>query len=77
MVERVLLLQIINHSFFRTSNVTGTITLPEESPVAMPGEHITLTVELFERSALTQGLRFVMREGNLTVGAGVILDLLS
>jgi elongation factor Tu len=63
--------------FFRTSNVTGTITLPEESPVAMPGEHITLTVELFERSALTQGLRFVMREGNLTVGAGVILDLLS
>lgn len=62
--------------FFRTNNVTGTITLPEEAPVAMPGEKIIIHVELFEKSPLTKGLRFVMREGNLTVGAGVIVDLL-
>lgn len=63
--------------FFRTNNVTGTITLPEEAPVAMPGEKVVINVELFEKSPLTKGLRFVMREGNLTVGAGVIVDLLS
>jgi len=63
--------------FFRTNNVTGTIILPQEAPVAMPGEHITFNVELFEKSPLTLGLRFVMREGNLTVGAGVIVELLN
>jgi elongation factor Tu len=61
--------------FFRTNNVTGTIALPMEAPVAMPGEHIIINVELFEKSPLTLGLRFVMREGNLTVGAGVITEL--
>ena len=63
--------------FFRTTSVTGSIKLPEDHPVAMPGEHITFNVELFERSPLTMGLRFVMREGNLTVGAGVITQLIS
>lgn len=61
--------------FFRTSNVTGTITLHGEEPMVMPGDHTTLTIELFEKSPLTLGLKFVMREGNLTVGAGVISEL--
>lgn len=63
--------------FFRTNNVTGTITLPADAPVAMPGEHVVINVELFEKSPLTMGLRFVMREGNLTVGAGVITELVN
>ena len=63
--------------FFRTTSVTGSITLPEENPVAMPGEHITFNVNLFEKSPISVGLRFVMREGNLTVGAGVITELIS
>ena len=63
--------------FFRTTSVTGGIILPDDHPVAMPGEHLTFKVELFEKSPLTTGLRFVMREGNLTVGAGVITELLN
>lgn len=63
--------------FFRTSNVTGSITLSPEYPTAIPGEDIIIFVELFEKSPLTEGLRFVMREGNLTVGAGVITELLA
>lgn len=61
--------------FFRTSNVTGSITLPAETPAALPGEEAHINVELFEKSPLTEGLRFVMREGNLTVGAGVVTEL--
>ena len=62
--------------FFRTSNVTGTIILPEDVPAAMPGDNVTISVELFEKSPLTTGLKFIMREGNKTVGGGVILELL-
>ena len=62
--------------FFRTSNITGSITLSDENPTAMPGEEAAIVVDLFEKSPLTEGLRFVMREGNLTVGAGVITELL-
>lgn len=63
--------------FFRTTSVTGSIQLPQDHPVAMPGEHISFDVELFEKTPVTMGLRFVMREGNLTVGAGVITELIS
>lgn len=63
--------------FFRTHNVTGTITLAPEAPLAMPGEHVVINVELFDKSPLTLGLRFIMREGNLTVGAGVIVELIN
>jgi len=58
--------------FFRTANVTGTITLPEGVSVAMPGDSLVVKVLLVEKAALSLGLRFVMREGNLTIGAGVI-----
>lgn len=62
--------------FFRTSNVTGSIVLPEEVSVVMPGDSLVFTVHLVTLSPLNLGLRFVMREGNLTIGAGVITNLL-
>jgi len=61
--------------FFRTANVTGTIVLPEEITVVTPGDSLVVRVELVEKLALNKGLKFVMREGNLTIGAGVITDL--
>jgi elongation factor Tu len=62
--------------FFRTANVTGTITLPKDVAVVMPGDSLIFNVELVDKVALTLGLRFVMREGNLTIGAGVITKLI-
>lgn len=62
--------------FFRTSNVTGSITLPEEVSVVMPGDSLIFIVHLVTLCPLNLGLRFVMREGNLTIGAGVITKLL-
>jgi elongation factor Tu len=62
--------------FFRTANVTGTIILLNEVAVVMPGDSLVLRVELVDKIALTPGLRFVMREGNLTIGAGVITTLI-
>jgi elongation factor Tu len=61
--------------FFRTANVTGTIILLNDVSVVMPGDSLVLRVELVDKIALTPGLRFVMREGNLTIGAGVITAL--
>lgn len=58
--------------FFRTSNVTGSIVLPEEVSVVMPGDSLVFRVHLVNLCPLNQGLRFVMREGNLTIGAGVV-----
>ncbi len=63
--------------FFRTANVTGTIILDESQgvSVALPGESLSVKVKLVEQIALNIGLRFVMREGNITIGAGVITKL--
>jgi elongation factor Tu len=58
--------------FFRTANVTGSIILPEDINTVMPGDSLTVKVRLVEAIPLNIGLRFVMREGNLTIGAGVI-----
>jgi len=63
--------------FFRTMNVTGTISLPESQAFVMPGDSITIKVELVNKVPLSLGLKFVMREGNLTIGAGVITNVLS
>jgi len=60
--------------FFRTANMTGTIILPEDISVVMPGESCQVTVKLVDKVALNLGLRFVMREGNITIGAGIILE---
>jgi elongation factor Tu len=58
--------------FFRTANVTGMIILPENISVVTPGDSLTVRVNLVEKTPLNIGLKFVMREGNLTIGAGVI-----
>jgi elongation factor Tu len=62
--------------FFRTMNVTGSIILPENVSFVLPGDDLTFQVNLVSKVPLNMGLKFVMREGNLTIGAGVITKLL-
>ena len=62
--------------YIRTMDVTGTITLPEGVEMVMPGDSVNLTVELITPVALEKGSNFAVREGGLTVGAGVITDIL-
>jgi elongation factor Tu len=57
-------------------DVTGTIELPEGVEMVMPGDSVNLTVELIIPVALEKGSNFAIREGGLTVGAGVITDIL-
>lgn len=61
--------------FFRTMNVTGALILPENITFVLPGDNLTLNVNLVNYVPLNLGLKFVMREGNLTIGAGVITKL--
>jgi elongation factor Tu len=61
--------------FFRTMNVTGSIVLPENITFVLPGDNLTFRVNLVSSVPLNLGLRFVMREGNLTIGAGIITEL--
>ena len=58
--------------YFRTTDVTGIITLPEGTEMVMPGDNVTMEVELITPIAIEQGLRFAIREGGRTVGAGVV-----
>jgi len=62
--------------FFRVSNITGTITLEENVELAMPGENMTVKVTFLTKAIINEGLRFIMREGKLTIGAGVVLNLI-
>jgi elongation factor Tu len=62
--------------FFRTANITGTITLPDNVSVVMPGDSLTLRIDVIDLCPLNIGLRFVIRESHLTIGAGVITELL-
>lgn len=62
--------------FFRVSNVTGTIFFDNENDLGMPGEHVIVKIQLLDKIVLNEGLRFVMREGKLTVGAGIITKLI-
>ncbi len=62
--------------YFRTTDVTGTIKLPEGREMVMPGDHVNLEVELMYPVALEKELRFAIREGGRTVGAGVITDII-
>jgi elongation factor Tu len=57
-------------------DVTGNITLPEGVEMVMPGDNVNLTVELITPVALEKGSKFAIREGGLTVGAGVITNIL-
>ena len=58
--------------YFRTTDVTGVITLPEGTEMCMPGDHVKMEVELITPIAIEEGLRFAIREGGRTVGAGVV-----
>ena len=62
--------------YFRTTDVTGSITLPEGVEMVMPGDRITIKVELIMPVAMEEGLRFAIREGGKTVGAGVVGSIL-
>ena len=62
--------------YFRTTDVTGVVTLPEGVEMVMPGDNVTLEVSLITPVALEEGLRFAIREGGRTVGAGVISKIL-
>ncbi len=59
--------------YFRTTDVTGSIVLPDAVEMVMPGDNVTLTVELISPIAMDEGLRFAVREGGHTVGAGVVI----
>ena len=61
--------------FFRTTDVTGTIQLPEGTEMVMPGDNTTIAVELIAPIAMDEGLRFAIREGGRTVGAGVVTKI--
>ncbi|MBR7136190.1 MAG: elongation factor Tu, partial [Clostridia bacterium] len=62
--------------FFRTTDVTGTISLPEGVEMVMPGDHVTITVSLITPIAIEEGLRFAIREGGRTVGSGVVATII-
>jgi len=62
--------------YFRTTDVTGLVTLPEGAEMVMPGDNVTLKVELITPIACEEGLRFAIREGGKTVGAGVVTKIL-
>jgi elongation factor Tu len=62
--------------YFRTTDVTGSIELPEGKEMVMPGDNITLKVELISPIAMDEGLRFAIREGGRTIGAGIVTKII-
>ena len=62
--------------YFRTTDVTGSVTLPEGTEMVMPGDNVKMTVQLIAPIAMEQGLRFAIREGGRTVGAGVVAKII-
>jgi elongation factor Tu len=62
--------------YFRTTDVTGTVELPEDTEMVMPGDNVTLTVSLIAPIAMEEGVRFAIREGGRTVGAGVVSKII-
>ncbi|WP_039856580.1 MULTISPECIES: EF-Tu/IF-2/RF-3 family GTPase, partial [Neisseria] len=63
--------------YFRTTDVTGAVTLEEGVEMVMPGENVAITVELIAPIAMEEGLRFAIREGGRTVGAGVVSSIIA
>ncbi|KJR46975.1 Translation elongation factor Tu [Desulfosporosinus sp. I2] len=63
--------------YFRTTDVTGVITLPEGTEMVMPGDRVTIEVELITPIAMEEGLRFAIREGGRTVGSGIVAKIFS
>jgi len=62
--------------FFRTTDVTGTVHLPEGVEMVMPGDNVKIIAELIHHVAMDEGLRFAIREGGRTVGAGVVTKII-
>ncbi|MFO0439938.1 MAG: EF-Tu/IF-2/RF-3 family GTPase, partial [Betaproteobacteria bacterium] len=62
--------------YFRTTDVTGSIELPQGTEMVMPGDNISITVALIQPIAMEEGLRFAIREGGRTVGAGVVAKII-
>ena len=63
--------------YFRTTDVTGVIELPAGTEMCMPGDNVSMTIELITPIAIEKGLRFAIREGGRTVGSGVVADILA
>jgi elongation factor Tu len=63
--------------YFRTTDVTGEVTLPENTEMVMPGDNITINVKLIQPIAMEKGLRFAIREGGRTIGAGQVTEIVS
>ena len=61
--------------YFRTTDVTGSVELPSGTEMVMPGDNIAMTVTLIAPIAMDEGLRFAIREGGRTVGAGVVASI--
>ncbi|MGI6160998.1 MAG: elongation factor Tu, partial [Christensenellales bacterium] len=62
--------------YFRTTDVTGVITLPEGVEMVMPGDNIEMEIKLITPIAIEPGLRFAIREGGRTVGAGAVASII-
>jgi len=62
--------------YFRTTDVTGSVKLPEGTEMVMPGDNVSMEVTLLVPIAMDEGLRFAIREGGRTVGAGVVAKIL-
>jgi elongation factor Tu len=62
--------------YFRTTDVTGSIELPSGTEMVMPGDNVSITVSLIQPIAMEEGLRFAIREGGRTVGAGVVAKII-
>ena len=62
--------------YFRTTDVTGVVQLPEGTEMVMPGDNVSMDVELIQPIAMDEGLRFAIREGGRTVGAGVVASII-
>ena len=62
--------------YFRTTDVTGVIDLPAGTEMVMPGDNITMTIELITPIAIEKGLRFAIREGGRTVGSGIVSEII-
>ena len=63
------------HNYFRTTDVTGSIELPAGTEMVMPGDNVTIDVELIHPIAVEQGTTFSIREGGRTVGSGIVSEI--
>jgi elongation factor Tu len=63
--------------YFRTSDVTGTLTLPAGVEMVMPGDNVSVEIELQKSVAMEKGLKFAIREGGRTIGSGIVVEVVA